>query len=246
MPSIELSQIDLSLSAHVNAPLTVEGRHRFIERCRTRPIAHVAAEMGVSRATASKRVNRYRHEDEDGLADRSSRPGRCPVQTPTEVVTRIENLQRERKRSVRRIWIELTDAGVEICQATVGRRLTRLGLNRCRWLDVDGTPLRKPDKIIARYRGHMIRLDTKKVGRVPDGGGWRAHERGMASPMQKVGYTCLHSAIDGFSRLAAEGIRHQRIRPYTPCRNGKVERYNRILAEELSCARPYASRAQLT
>jgi hypothetical protein len=27
---------------------------RLVERCRTRPIAHVAAEMGISRATASK------------------------------------------------------------------------------------------------------------------------------------------------------------------------------------------------
>lgn len=45
--------------SHRNAPLSVEGRRRLVERCRTRPIAHVAAEMGISRACASKRVNRY-------------------------------------------------------------------------------------------------------------------------------------------------------------------------------------------
>lgn len=39
---------------HANAPLMPESRHRLIERCRARPIAHVADEMGISRATASK------------------------------------------------------------------------------------------------------------------------------------------------------------------------------------------------
>jgi len=43
---------------HRNAPLTPEGRMRLVMRCRTPPIAHVAAEMGISRATASKWVNR--------------------------------------------------------------------------------------------------------------------------------------------------------------------------------------------
>ncbi len=51
----------LRLSAHANAPMTVEGRHRLIGRYLDRPIAHGAAEMGISRATASKWVNRYRH-----------------------------------------------------------------------------------------------------------------------------------------------------------------------------------------
>ena len=38
--------------------------------------------------------------------------------------------------------------------------------------------------------------------------------------------------------------RHQRIRPYTPRHNGKVERYNRILAKECLYARSYSSEQQ--
>lgn len=45
---------------HRNSPLSFEGRRRLVERCRTRPMAHVAAEMGISRACASKWVNRWR------------------------------------------------------------------------------------------------------------------------------------------------------------------------------------------
>ena len=35
--------------------------------------------------------------------------------------------------------------------------------------------------------------------------------------------------------------RHQRIRPYTPRHNGKVERFNRLLADEVLYVRPYTS-----
>jgi transposase InsO family protein len=37
------------------------------------------------------------------------------------------------------------------------------------------------------------------------------------------------------------GARHQRITPYTPRHNGKVERYHRILAEEFLYARAWTS-----
>ncbi len=59
----------------------VEGRGRLVARCADRPIAHVAAEMGISRACASKlRIVTYRppHPSgvlaEAGLAREPSRP----------------------------------------------------------------------------------------------------------------------------------------------------------------------------
>jgi transposase InsO family protein len=41
--------------------------------------------------------------------------------------------------------------------------------------------------------------------------------------------------------LSAAQPRHQRTLPYTPRHNGKVERYQRILAEELLYARTWTS-----
>jgi transposase InsO family protein len=41
--------------------------------------------------------------------------------------------------------------------------------------------------------------------------------------------------------LAAQGVAHQRTRPYRPATNGKVERFNRTLLAEWAYARPYRS-----
>ncbi len=57
-----------------NAPLTPAGRLRLIERCQTRPIAHVAAEAGIWRACLSKANARYESDGTEGLVDRSSAP----------------------------------------------------------------------------------------------------------------------------------------------------------------------------
>ena len=79
--------------------------------------------------------------------------------------------------------------------------------------------------IPARFPGHIIHLDVKKVGRIPPEGGWRAHGRACprgtkASKRGKgtrAGYTYLHTAIDGFSHPAytkaldgREGLHHDR------------------------------------
>ena len=112
---------------HRNSPLTVEGRMRLVERCRSRPIAHVAAEMGISRATASKWVNRYKQFGEIGLIDRSSTPLRQPTATDSKLVARVEWMRRERKWSAARIEFELGLEGTAISRRTVSRILLQIG-----------------------------------------------------------------------------------------------------------------------
>jgi transposase len=196
---------------HRNAPLSVEGRRRLIQRCQVRPIAHVAAEMGISRQCASKWVNRHRRFGAAGLVDRPSVPHRQPTATPAQVVARIEVLRRERKWSARRITLELAGEGVVISVRTISRHLIHLGLNRRRFIDPTGENNRAPGRIHARWPGHMVHLDVKKVGVIPDGGGWRVHGRGSEAAKQslrgrtgggRARYTYLHTAIDGYSRLA--------------------------------------------
>ena len=286
---------------HRNAPLSFEGRCRLVERCRYRPIAHVAAEMGISRACASKWVNRYSRFGELGLHDRSSAPETSPTATDGAVIADIERMRREHKWSARRIAHELGSQGTVISVRTVSRHLLALGLNRRRFIDPSGESNREPRRIHARWPGHMVHLDVKKVGRIPDGGGWRIHGKGSDQAKAadraktkgaRAGYTYLHSAVDGFSRLAYTepladekattaiafmhrarawfavhginrttrivtdngscyragafaramlGSRHQRITPYTPRHNGKVERYQRTMAEELLYAHEWTS-----
>ncbi len=96
----------------------------------------------------------------------------------------------------------------------------RLGLNRRRFVDPNGVSNRVPKRILARCPGHMVHLDVKKVGRIPDGGGWRTHGRGSeqakAAQRSKTGgkrggYVYLHSAVDGYSRLAyTEALRDEK------------------------------------
>ena len=206
---------------HRNAPLTVLGRQRAVTEVleRGRPIAHVAAEFHIARATLSKWVARYRDRGSAGLVDRSTAPANRPARLPAWVVELIEHWRRTNKWSAHRIARELAQGhGVRCCVRTVTRWLDRLGLNRIRDIAPDGEDLRKPGKIMARYPGHMAHMDVKKVGKIPDGGGWWAHGRGSEKALasrrahkQKVGYTYLHSMLDGFSRLAyAEALEDEK------------------------------------
>jgi transposase len=65
--------------SHRNARLTVHGRWLLVERVRTgRPVAHVAAEMDISRATAHKWMRRWRTEGE--LDRTTTQPAERPPQ----------------------------------------------------------------------------------------------------------------------------------------------------------------------
>lgn len=186
---------------HGNDRLTPLGRLTMVLRIESgRPVAHVAAEMGISRPTAYKWWRRWQAEGLDGLVDRSSRPHRSPTRTPPEVEAAIAELRQELKLGPVRIGWRL---GVPA--STVHRVLVRLGLNRLAWMD------RPSGRVIRRIEtsrcGELVHMDVKKQGRIPAGGGWRVHGRAArpargARRAANVGYAYLHTAIDAHSRLA--------------------------------------------
>ena len=192
---------------HANAPLTPEGRRRLCERVDAgRPIAHVAAEAGVSRQCLSKWYGRWADGDSD-LADRSSRPFGSPRRTPPAVVAAIEALRRERKFGPARIAHELARRGVRVAASTVHRVLVGLGLSRLRDMDrPTGERARRARRYERAAPGELVHTDVKKLGRIRDGGGWWAHGRASrqaaaARRGPRVGYDYLHVAIDDHSRL---------------------------------------------
>ncbi|MFH8701145.1 leucine zipper domain-containing protein, partial [Streptomyces chartreusis] len=151
--------------SHRNARLTVHGRRLLIDRVRSgRPVAHVAAEMGISRPTAHKWIRRWRSEGESGLVDRSSRPRTTPHRTTAATEARVCRLRQSRKLGPARLGPILG-----LPASTVHRILARHGLNRLAHLD------RPTGQVIRRYErdrpGELIHVDVKKLGRIPDGGG---------------------------------------------------------------------------
>lgn len=186
---------------HRNARLTPQGRLLLCQRIEVGwPVAHAAAAMGISRDRAYVWWRRYQAEGVAGLEDRSSRPRRSPTRTKPSVERRIVGLRTKKGLGPARI------AGiVQMPASTVHRVLVRHGLNRLDHLD---RATRIPIRRIEMTRpGELVHVDIKKLGRIPKGGGWRAHGR-TARPntyqrrKRAIGYAFIHSAVDGYSRLA--------------------------------------------
>ena len=186
---------------HRNARLTPAGRLLLCERIEAGwPVAHAAESMGISRDRAYVWWRRYQADGVAGLEDRSSRPHRSPSRTKASRERRIVALRRKRGLGPARI------AGiVRMPASTVHAVLVRHGLNRLDHLD---RPTRAPIRRMEMSRpGELVHLDTKKVGRIPRGGGWRVHgrvERRNTYQRRKaaIGYAFVHTAIDAFSRVA--------------------------------------------
>lgn len=198
--------------SHANARLTVHGRALLVERIigGQRPVAHVAAELGVSRQCAHRWVRRFRQEGSAALADRSSRPHRCPRRTAPAVEDAVIALRRSQRRG--QDWL---GAELGVPARTVSAILRRHQLPYLRECDpLTGAPIRASKTTTVRYErnrpGELIHMDVKKIGRIPDGGGWKAHGRQMgdtaARKKARIGFDYVHSAVDDHSRLAYSEI----------------------------------------
>lgn len=70
-----------------------------------------------------------------------------------------------------------------------------------------GQRLRSSKATTRRYErdrpGELVHVDVKKIGRIPEGGGWRAHGRGPKPVSRRgSGFDYVHSMVDDHSRLA--------------------------------------------
>jgi transposase InsO family protein len=193
--------------SHGNARTTVHGRLLIVKRHQAgMPKAHIAAAMGISRKCVSHWIARYESEGEAGLHDRSCRPHTTPTRTSPELEQQVLELRRDQRRGQDWIGPELG-----LAPRTVGRILRRHHVPYLRELDrITGVLIRASKTTAIRYErnrpGELVHMDVKKLGRIPDGGGWRAHGRGAASINRdrstRVGFDYVHSLVDDHSRLA--------------------------------------------
>jgi transposase InsO family protein len=87
----------------------------------------------------------------------------------------------------------------------------RHDIPRLSWCDpLTGELIRASRATANRYErerpGELVHIDVKKLGRIPDGGGWRADpdqsRRNHKTRSVQAGYDYIHAVIDDHSRLA--------------------------------------------
>ena len=166
--------------------------------------------MGVSRQCGHYWLARYDAEGEAGLYDRSSRPQHSPNRTSAETEAKVLEARATHRRG--QDWI---GAELGVPARTVNRVLRRHKVPLlCDCDPLTGEVIRASKTTAVRYErdrpGDLVHMDVKKIGRIPDGGGWRAHGRQMGSTWTRkktrVGYDYVHSVVDDHSRLAYSEI----------------------------------------
>jgi transposase InsO family protein len=182
---------------HASAKLTVFGRQLLVTRVLGEgwPVAHVADQLGISRATGYKWVRRYRAEGTAGLQDRTSRPRRSPRRLSEAAEAEILAARAKTRYGPDRLGPLLGRP-----RSTVHRVLARRGFNRLRDADRVTTA---PVRYVACHPGALVHQDHKKLGRIPEGGGHRALGRESAPPHSRsnAGYEHLEAVIDDHSRF---------------------------------------------
>ena len=158
----------MSHATHANAALTPRARLRLARLVVDHgwPIARAAERYDVSWRTANEVGRSLPAEGPAGMDDRSSRPHRQPNRTPAPVVRKIVHLRWKQRLGPVQIGDRLG-----MPASTVHAVLVRCRLNRLTHIDrATGEPIRRYEH---DHPGDLLHVDVKKLGNVPDGGGWR-------------------------------------------------------------------------
>jgi transposase InsO family protein len=204
--------------SHANAALTPKARLELgrlvVDRGWT--VAQAADYYRVSWPTANRWAQRYREQVEACggpvtsamMTDRSSRPAHSPTRTPEPVKRKILHLRWKKAMGPVQIAGQLG-----IPASTVYAVLVRCRINRLSHVDRrTGDPIRRYER---ETPGSLVHVDVKKLGNVPDGGGWRfvGKQQGYRNKAATVGvkpghrghpatgHAFVHSVLDDHSRV---------------------------------------------
>jgi transposase InsO family protein len=197
--------------SHANAALTPRARLRLAQLVVDHgwPISRAAERYDVSWPTAKRWADRYRSMGPTGMGDRSCRPHRVANRTPVPVVRKIVHLRWKQRLGPVEIGAKL-----QMPASTVHAVLVRCRINKVWHIDrATGEPIRRYEH---DHPGSLLHVDVKKLGNVPDGGGWRYVGRAQGrrnkaatagKPRNKhrnplSGTAFVHTVIDDHSRVA--------------------------------------------
>jgi transposase InsO family protein len=191
------------------------------------------------------------------LNDRSSRPLRSPRKTPQPLVRKIVHL-RWRKR----LGPVAIAGKLGMPASTVHAVLVRCRVNKLWHVDRrTGEPIRRYEHL---YPGSLVHVDVKKLGNIPDGGGWRYVGRkqgnrnkaltpGVTRPKHghlQIGTAYVHSVLDDHSRVVYSEIHNDEkattaaavLHRATAWFQNRGVRIERVLSDNGACYRGFVWR----
>jgi len=171
------------------------------------PKSRAAEFFGVAWKTADRWAERDRKLGKAGMVDRSSRPHTSPGKTDRATTKRIVSLRLRKRWGPVRLAAE-----TGVAPSTAGAVLRRCHISRL-------SRLERREQTVVRYEheapGELLHADVKKLGNIPEGGGWRflGRQAGKANrhldggrarsrhrqPLMKHAF--IHVVLDDHSRL---------------------------------------------
>lgn len=178
--------------ANSKSKLTAFGRQLLVERIQAGwSLRRAALTLGVSATWAWVLWHRFKTEGSAAFVQRSSRPHRSPRRTAPRVEARIARERRRRRWGPHRLSWQL-----HLARSTIYAVLRRLGLGHLKVFRPARPLFRRYERAVP---GDLVHVDTKKLGRLPVGGGKRFGPQ--HSGLGRIGWDYVHVAVDDRTRV---------------------------------------------